>query len=180
LSDSAGTTNIWPYYAKQNVQTAARKPVTDLGKDQFLQILVTQLRNQDPMQPMQDKDFIAQMAQFSALEQTMNMATQLTALRQSAAMAAGLIGMTVGWQETTSEGVTDYSGIVEAIVRRGGIQYAKVGDREVKIDDLLTISYTANEPDPDIDPGTEPDPDAGTDPDGGLGSDADAGGDADE
>jgi len=163
MSDSASTMNIWPYYSKQNVQIAARKPVTEMGKDQFLQILVTQLRNQDPMQPMQDKDFIAQMAQFSSLEQTMNMASSLTALRQSAGMAAGLIGMTVGWQETTNEGVTDHSGIVDSIVRRDGIQYAKVGIQEVKIDDLLTISYSTSEPAPDQTPDQTPDaaPDSG-------------------
>ncbi|MBW5444571.1 flagellar hook capping protein [Cohnella sp. CFH 77786] len=143
MADSAGTTNIWPNYSAQNVQSAARKPAKDLGKDQFLQILVTQLKNQDPMQPMQDKDFIAQMAQFSALEQTMNMATQLTALRQSAGMAAGLIGKTVGWQETTSSGETvSRSGVVESIIRRDGVQYVKVGSAEVKIDEVLSISDT--------------------------------------
>lgn len=140
MPSTTGTTNIWPHYAKANVQTAARKPTTELGKDQFLQILVTQLRNQDPMQPMQDKDFIAQMAQFSALEQTMNMATQLTALRQSAGLSAGLIGKTVGWVETTADGVTNMSGVVDSIVRRDGIQYVRVGSQEIKIDDLLIIS----------------------------------------
>ncbi|HAQ07790.1 MAG TPA: flagellar hook assembly protein FlgD [Bacillus bacterium] len=44
-----------------------------LGKDDFLKILMTQLQNQDPMNPMQDKDFIAQMATFSTLEQITNM-----------------------------------------------------------------------------------------------------------
>ncbi|MGL4523579.1 MAG: flagellar hook assembly protein FlgD [Bacilli bacterium] len=46
---------------------------SSLGKDEFLKILVTQLQNQDPMSPMDDKDFIAQMAQFSSLEQMMNL-----------------------------------------------------------------------------------------------------------
>lgn len=142
MPSTTGTTNIWPYYAKANVQTAARKPVTELGKDQFLQILVTQLRNQDPMQPMQDRDFIAQMAQFSALEQTMNMATQLEALRQSAGFSAGLIGKTVGWVETTGDGVEHVSGTVDAIVKRDGIQYVKVGSQEIPIDELLIISET--------------------------------------
>ena len=44
-----------------------------LGKDAFLQILITQLQNQDPTSPMDDKEFIAQMAQFSSLEQMQNM-----------------------------------------------------------------------------------------------------------
>ncbi|MEH7388735.1 flagellar hook assembly protein FlgD [Bacillus sp. JJ1474] len=55
-------------------QKEQRKTGSDiLGKDDFLKILMVQLQNQDPMNPMQDKDFIAQMATFSTLEQITNM-----------------------------------------------------------------------------------------------------------
>ena len=48
-----------------------------LGKDAFLRLLTTQLRYQDPMNPVDDQDFIAQMAQFSALEQMQNLTTTM-------------------------------------------------------------------------------------------------------
>ncbi|MCA1040778.1 flagellar hook assembly protein FlgD [Bacillus infantis] len=60
-----------------------RKTGSDiLGKDDFLKILMVQLQNQDPTNPLQDKDFIAQMATFSSLEQMTNMNTNMQKLVQ--------------------------------------------------------------------------------------------------
>lgn len=63
-----------------NQTKAVRQPSQDLGKDEFIKILMTQLQNQDPLNPMEDKDFIAQMATFSSLEQMMNMAKSIDTL----------------------------------------------------------------------------------------------------
>ena len=59
-----------------NAQASA-KPSGEMGKDDFLKLLVGQLRHQDPMNPMEDKDFMGQMAQFSQLEQMTNVASTL-------------------------------------------------------------------------------------------------------
>jgi len=55
-----------------------KRDPNELGKDQFLQLLITQLRYQDPISPVDDKEFIAQMAQFSSLEQMQNLNTNMS------------------------------------------------------------------------------------------------------
>ena len=69
----------------------------NMDKDDFLKILITQLTTQDPSQPLQDKDFIAQMAQFSSLEQMTNMATSFGKVSSviNASQAVSTIGKTV-------------------------------------------------------------------------------------
>jgi flagellar basal-body rod modification protein FlgD len=57
----------------------ARTPGGNMGKDEFLKLLVSQLRNQDPLNPSDPKDFAAQLAQFSTLEQLINIGDQLKA-----------------------------------------------------------------------------------------------------
>src|SRR5699024_8356784 len=64
-------TNNSNIYLSNHAQNRPASP--DLGKDEFLKILMTQLQNQVPLDPMDDKDFIAQMVTISSLEQLMNM-----------------------------------------------------------------------------------------------------------
>ncbi len=59
------------------------KKSKDLGKDEFLRLLITQLSHQDPLKPMEDKEFIAQMAQFSSLEQMMQIKKNLADMKKS-------------------------------------------------------------------------------------------------
>ncbi len=72
----------------------------ELGRDDFLNLLVTQLQHQDPLNPMDSTDFTAQLAQFSSLEQLSNINGQLEALTQAQttfanSQAVGYIGHTV-------------------------------------------------------------------------------------
>jgi flagellar basal-body rod modification protein FlgD len=61
----------------KSIKTDGKENVKNLGKDEFLKLLITELSHQDPTNPMQDREFISQMAQFSSLEQMLNMNTNL-------------------------------------------------------------------------------------------------------
>lgn len=85
-----------------------------LGKDDFLKLLMTQLTHQDPTKPMSDTAFIAQMAQFSALEQMTNMAEGFAKLNQilSSGRALDLLGKKV---EVIGPAGKTVDGVVKAV-----------------------------------------------------------------
>ncbi|ANS74003.1 flagellar hook capping protein [Paenibacillus yonginensis] len=153
MADSIPTNVSWPNYSASNVQTAAAKDTQSLGKDQFLKILITQLQNQDPMQPMEDKEFIAQMAQFTSVEQLVNISSQLNTMSLSLGSVSSLIGKEATWMQDNSDSSKAYvidgdtasddgytlKGIIDGIVVRSGIQYAKIGSNEVPVTKILQI-----------------------------------------
>ncbi len=89
------------------------KPGGIMGKDEFLKILITQLSHQDPTQPMEDKEFIAQMAQFSSLEQITNMSEGMGKVAELLAksQALGLLGQNVN----VMDGEQSITGTVEEV-----------------------------------------------------------------
>jgi flagellar basal-body rod modification protein FlgD len=99
----------------KNTAENGRTASSELGKDDFLKLLITQLQNQDPTSPMENTEFIAQMAQFSSLEQMTNMSTSFTQLANT--LSASEASITVGKRvEVQLEGAT-ISGVVEAATR---------------------------------------------------------------
>jgi flagellar basal-body rod modification protein FlgD len=91
-----------------------------LGRDDFLKLLVTQLSYQNPTAPMEDKEFIAQMAQFSSLEQITNMANDFSKLAEiiTGSEANSAIGKSV----EILEGDNSVQGTVKAVTRGGSPQ----------------------------------------------------------
>ncbi len=98
--------------------TGATTSSDTLGKDEFLKLLISQLQNQDPLEPMKDQEYVAQLAQFSSLEQLQIMNTTLTQNAQYSAllsqtinntMATSLIGKEIT-ADCNSVGVTSGSG----------------------------------------------------------------------
>jgi flagellar basal-body rod modification protein FlgD len=120
-------TKIDPNLLYSTLQTKRREGGNDiLGKDDFLKILMTQLQNQDPMNPMQDKDFIAQMATFSSLEQMTNLTKTMEKFvenqNQSQLISYNqFVGKQVTWHKMTesdsneSPEITEGQGIVKGI-----------------------------------------------------------------
>ena len=130
-------------------EAVERVPVKMLGQNEFLKLLVTQMRNQDPMQPVSDTEFIAQMAQFSSLEQTKTMSADITKLRQGNdfLQATNLLGKEVrlhlGDMEFTKGIVTDLN------VKDGEARII-VGDKTYTLDQVNSVSSEAPETEENI------------------------------
>lgn len=132
-------------------QSTPRKANDALGKDEFLNLLVTQLRYQNPMEPMEDKEFIAQMAQFSSLEQMQNMNTTILAsLNQMYYMngtllstqASNMIGKEITWTDSEKQ---EHTGVVSAVQITDGVLQLKVGTKTALMDQVTAIKAAAKE-----------------------------------
>jgi flagellar basal-body rod modification protein FlgD len=124
-------TNTGSATSTTSATTATSNPKSILGKDDFLKLMMTQLQHQDPMNPMDDKDFMGQMAQFSALEQSANMAQTLSQMSTASQVSQGvsLIGHLVDWVDSETE--TSGSGQVSGVAMKDGKITVRVGNDDV-------------------------------------------------
>ncbi len=119
---------------------ASEAPRHSLGKDEFLQLLITQLRNMDIGEGMSNQDFIAQMAQFTMVEELQNLGATVTEMmsRQLIAEAGGLVGKTIeAWPPGYSTPITGKVSAVEVIA---GLPFLRVGDIGVSMNYVTKIS----------------------------------------
>ena len=121
-------------------ETSIAKTANDtLGKDDFLKILITQLTHQNHLEPMEDKEFIAQMAQFSSLEQMTNVSEGMENLANfSMINAVSFIDRTVAY-------VDEDGGIQEATVtgvafEDGAVVLALNNDSAIYLDSIVAVS----------------------------------------
>ncbi len=116
----------------------------ELDKDSFLKLLVAELRHQDPTQPMNDREFISQMAQFSSLEQmsNMNQAIERLVLRSQSGEAFSLIGKEVEAVDFVSQQLV--RGVASGVVyRQDGVKII-VGSTEVSLNDIHAVYMPKN------------------------------------
>lgn len=117
----------------------SRFPIQTLGQEDFLKLLVAQMTTQDPLNPQSDTQFIAQMAQFSALEQAKAMQAEMVQMRedQDLIRAGTLLGKTVLLQvgpDLTAEGT------VSAVHVEAGTPKLIVNEQQFDLSQVVTIS----------------------------------------
>ena len=97
----------------------------ELGKDQFMQLLVTQMKYQDPLNPMDNQEMLAQLAQFTALEQMM-----IVAQASQKQLANGMVGKYVEYlYKDTAAGTSTYEvGKVDYVKLNGDTPMLGIGD----------------------------------------------------
>ena len=128
--------------------TQADRATGSASKADFLRLLTEQLRHQDPLNPMEDKDMMAQLAQFSSLEESQKMNATLNRLTAGDQMAQGAAFL--GKQVTGSLPASfdaygnpvagrTVSGVVESVAFRNGEVFLKLGDTEIPLSAATTV-----------------------------------------
>ncbi len=128
--------------AQQMAQSPQTTPAAsfggELGKDAFLKILLAQMRNQDPLKPADSTAMIAQLAQFSSLEQMQNLNNKIDQLLgvQLLGELSGLVGQVVTFSGENDEVL---QGTVQSLIWNGNRSQLRVNDTLVPIGRLLEV-----------------------------------------
>ena len=121
--------------SQSSLTKASEASKNGMDKDAFLQLLVAQMKYQDPLEPTTNTEFVAQYAQFSQVEQMQNMAATTELAR-----ATSLVGKEVYIKTTDSAGAERYvTGKVDYVQFEGGKAYLVIDEKLYSLDDLATV-----------------------------------------
>lgn len=129
------------FVQNESMESIAKKSAkktgnSSLDKDAFLQLLVAQMKYQDPLEPTSNTEYISQFATFSELEQMQNMSATLELSR-----ASSLVGQTVLMKVTDSSGRTTHiQGNVDYVVYENNKAYLAIGGELYSLDDLDRVA----------------------------------------
>ena len=124
--------------ASQTSVSKAAKSSSGMDKEAFLQLLVAQMKYQDPLEPTSNTEYIAQYAQFSQVEQMQNMSNSMDLQR-----ASSLVGKEVYIKTTTSSGDTKLvQGKVDYVSYENNKAYLYINEKKYSIDDLDSVVDT--------------------------------------
>lgn len=122
--------------SQNSLKNTSKSNNDSMDKDAFLQLLVAQMKYQDPLEPTSNTEYISQYAQFSQVEQMQNMAASTDLSR-----ATALVGQEVYIKTTTSSGETKHvQGKVDYVVYENGNAYLSIDEQLYSLDDLDTVA----------------------------------------
>ncbi len=136
---SSITTSREPSAFAASSATTTTAKSSNLGQSDFLKLLAKQYQTQDPMKPMEDTAFIAQMAQFTSLEQTSSLLSQITAMngKQDVATANSYLGRQVTVNAANGDTVVGEATGVEFV---GGLPRLVVGDQTYAVSSVVRVA----------------------------------------
>jgi flagellar basal-body rod modification protein FlgD len=145
MSTTESTPATTPFSSTPTTSVVNNSPDATLGKDDFLQLLVAQLQNQDPTQPTDSTAFVSQLAQFSALEQQTDTNQTMTGLAATTAINQGidLLGRNVSF--TRPDNSTG-SGIVDSISLSSGAVVVDVGGESIDPSEITDVGQAPTAP----------------------------------
>lgn len=127
--------NITTQFTKEENEKEKANSNTALGKEAFLQLLVAQMQYQDPLEPMDNTEYVTQLATFSQLEAIQNMDSTL-----SNGQATDLVGKTVMVKVTDAKGDTNLkTGVVDYVIFENGKPYLVINEEKYPYTDLDTV-----------------------------------------
>ncbi|NCC97564.1 MAG: flagellar hook assembly protein FlgD [Synergistales bacterium] len=142
-------TTVNPYSsvnASSSFTNSSREIKGAMDKDDFLQLYIEQLKNQDPMEPMDSNQMAAQFSQFSTVEQLINMnSTMEQMVSLQLGNAVGYIGFEVTYSSTSTDDegnvvTEEKSGIVKSIAHKNGSVVLKMMDgSEADINTIISV-----------------------------------------
>ncbi|MEA4846526.1 MAG: flagellar hook capping FlgD N-terminal domain-containing protein [Clostridiaceae bacterium] len=113
-----------------------RTASTELGKDEFLKLLVTQMRYQDPLEPIDNTEYVSQLAQFSTLEHMSNMSSGISYM-EALSMTGKYITATTT-DSTTGES-KNVNGVVDSVKLKSGSAVLVVAGTEINLDEVTEV-----------------------------------------
>jgi flagellar basal-body rod modification protein FlgD len=139
----SGISAAMPGAASSLLAPAARTASKDVGRDEFLKLLTTQMKYQNPLDPLKDAEFVAQLAQFSTLEgvQKLNTSFADMLLLQGLTQGAELIGKTITY-ERPGEALPS-KGVVEGVKVEAGKLVLVVGNQNVELNQVRSVVANA-------------------------------------
>jgi flagellar basal-body rod modification protein FlgD len=119
-------------------QAAKKTSTNELGTDTFMTLMLTQMRNQNPMEPMNDTEMISQMAQLNSVTQLQKMSTSMSSVEHLNQLlsASGMMGKTVSYKDSTGN---LFSGLVSSVTIDGTSVNLTVGQQSISISSVLKI-----------------------------------------